>query len=83
MILRKLSSSSKILRSSIPIVIKSITRRSSLSAVRMAPIFNYPVAPRQDIKETFFGKEVSIVLLLLIVIKSQYTIAKINFVSDF
>lgn len=64
MILQKLLSPS-IVRSHIYSQIKLITRKSSLSVVRMAPIFNYPAARREEIKETFFGKEVKFISIVV------------------
>lgn len=63
MILQKLFSST-ILRSQILSHTKRVTRKSSLSVFKMAPIFNYPEARRDEIKETYFGSEVKFVPLL-------------------
>lgn len=40
--------------------LKHIERITTPSITRMASTFNYPVARREEIKETFFGKEVNL-----------------------
>lgn len=48
-----------VIRNQVKVSIRSVTSNS----IQMAPVFNYPVARREDIKEEFHSTEVRVLIM--------------------